>query len=185
MRESNRSKTIRLIEFILGIVTIALSVLILTNPLASVSIIAVLFSVVLTVIGISSITYGIVSTRYVIRDRTIDIAFGIVAIIGGMIAFSRLDLAVELLVITTAFILIIFGGRHLIVSMVIPNRVVVFKIVYAVLGMISIGLGASAIIFSEFGVVLTVSLIAFALMINGALSLFSSIIGDKRYSRIY
>ncbi|NIP62902.1 MAG: hypothetical protein GWN01_11065, partial [Nitrosopumilaceae archaeon] len=133
----------------------------------------------------SSITYGIVSTRYVIRDRTIDIAFGIVAIIGGMIAFSRLDLAVELLVITTAFILIIFGGRHLIVSMVIPNRVVIFKIVYAVLGMISIGLGASAIIFSEFGVVLTVSLIAFALMINGALSLFSSIIGEKRYSRIY
>ncbi|NIP61802.1 MAG: hypothetical protein GWN01_11115, partial [Nitrosopumilaceae archaeon] len=101
MRESNRSKTIRLIEFILGIVTIALSALILTNPLASVSIIAVLFSVVLTVIGISSITYGIASTRYLIRDRSIDIAFGIVAVIGGMIAFSRLDLTVELLVITT------------------------------------------------------------------------------------
>ena len=185
MRESNRTKTIRIIEFVLGIVIISLSVLILTNPLVSVSIMAVLFSAVLIVIGVSSLIFGIVTKHYVKRDKVIDIAFGIVATIGGMIAVSRLDLAVELLVIMTAFIVIIFGGRHLIVSMVIPNRVVVFKIVYAVLGMISIGLGASAIIFSEFGVALTVSLIAFALMINGALCLFSSIIGDNRYSRIY
>ena len=185
MRESNRTKTIRIIEFVLGIVIISLSVLILTNPLVSVSIMAVLFSAVLIVIGVSSLIFGIVTRYYVKRDRVIDIAFGIVATIGGMIAVSRLDLAVELLVIMTAFILIIFGGRHLIVSMVIPNRVVVFKIVYATLGMISIGLGASAIIFSEFGVVLTVSLIAFALMINGVLCLFSSVIGDSRYSRIY
>ncbi len=185
MRESNRSKTIRMIELVLGIITISLSILILTNPLTSVSIIAVLFSVVLIVIGASSITYGIVAERYVRRDRVIDIVFGVAATAGGMIAFSRLELAVELLIIMTAFILIIFGARHLIVSMVIPNRIVSFKIVYAVLGTISIGLGTSAIIFSEFGVVLTISLIAFALMINGVLNLFSSVVGDKRYSRIY
>ena len=109
--EIQKSPTgLRIIQFIMGGIAIALSGFVLANPIATTWFFLVFLGISLIVVGISNIIGGISYRTAPKSTRAINIGIGVVAIIGGFVILAHPIAALVTLIWFVSIFVFIYGA---------------------------------------------------------------------------
>jgi hypothetical protein len=172
-------KGIRIAEIILGGITIALAAFVISNPETTLAILVILLGLSLIFTGIARIIVGGVAKQISKGYRGINIAIGVISIIGGIFAIANPIAAVETLIwIVSIFILI--HGLGLIASGIVSKGVDKgSRVSGIVLGGIAVAFASILLAYPELFAGMVIIFLSLGLLFNGIASVISGITGNR------
>jgi len=172
-------KGIRIAEIILGAITIALAAFVISSPDTTTVILVMLLGLSLIFTGIARIIVGGVAKQISKGYRGINIAIGVISIIGGIFAIANPIEAIETLIwIVSIFILI--HGLGLIGSGIISRGVDKgSRFSGIVLGGIAVAFASILLAYPGLALVMMVIFLSMGLLFNGIASVISGITGNR------
>jgi len=172
------STGIRLVEIILGVITVALASWVISNPDVTTLFFVTLLGIALIMVGISKIIAGIVVKQNANSLRIISIVIGVVSIIGGAFALANPISAVITLIIIISIFILIHGLGLIISGITSKDSQKNLRIANIVLGVIAVAFAGIIHANPEFAITMTIVLISLGLLFNGLASIMSGIIGS-------
>ncbi len=172
-------KGIRIAEIILGAITIALAVFVISSPDTTTVILVTLLGLSLIFTGIARIIVGGVAKQISKGYRAINIAIGVISIIGGIFAIANPITAIATLIwIVSIFILI--HGLGLIASGIVSRGVDKgSRVSGIVLGGIAVGFASILLVYPGLALVMMIIFLSLGLLFNGIASVISGITGNR------
>ena len=172
-------KGIRIAEIILGAITIALAVFIISNPETTLAILVILLGLSLIFTGIARIIVGGVAKQISKGYRGINIAIGVISIIGGIFAMANPITAIATLIwIVSIFILI--HGLGLVASGIVSRGVDKgSRVSGMVLGGIAVAFASILLAYPELFAGMVIIFLSLGLLFNGIASIVSGITGNR------
>ena len=169
--------SLRAMQIIVGIITLALAGMVIVFPLFAIFLIAIWLSLSLFFSGIEGLIVGMGARHMSKGWRAISIAVGAVTIALSIAVFAFPGAATLTLVLLLS-IALLFLGAGAIAKGVSERRMVGWaRGMLIAVGVITIGLSAAVVIFPTFGFSVLYTLVAAALIINGASHIISGITG--------
>ena len=159
--------TIKITNILVGIVFLVLACVAIINiELATYSIL-IIFGVSLIILGLVRIFVGLYYKEEEKTTRILKVSFGSIFIIIGIIILSVPSLGVDLLIILLASALIANGLIRVIISIIEKNTPNWFRILFGLIGSITIFLGVITLIFTKYGYFTLIILISIIFIMNG------------------
>ena len=179
MSQEQTPKGVRIVEIILGVIAIALSGFVISNPDTTTLLYVMLLGIALLVTGISRIIVGAVGKQTSVKFRGISIGTGVLSIIGGLFAIANPITAVATLIWIVSIIILIHG-LGLIGSGIVSRGVDKgSRISGIVLGGIAVGFASILLASPGLALVMMIIMMSIGLLFNGIASIVSGITGNK------
>ena len=172
-------KGIRIAEIILGSITIALAAFVISSPDTTTVILVMLLGLSLIFTGIARIIVGGVAKQISKGYRGINIAIGVISIIGGIFAIANPITTIATLIwIVSIFILI--HGLGLIGSGIVSRGVDKgSRFSGIVLGGIAVAFASILLAYPELFAGMVIIFLSLGLLFNGIASVISGITGNR------
>jgi uncharacterized membrane protein HdeD (DUF308 family) len=173
------STGIRIVEIILGAITVGLSALVLSNPGFTTLFFVTLLGIALVMVGISKIIAGAVLKENTKSLRGISIAIGVISVIGGIFALVNPIGAVAALILVISIFILIHGVGLVASGITQKGTQKGLRIANIVLGVIAVAFAALIYANPDWAVAMMVILLALGLLFNGVASIVSGIFGIR------
>jgi len=172
-------KGIRIAEIILGVITIALSGYVISNPDVTTLLLVMLLGLSLVFTGIARIIVGGVVKQISRGYRGINIGIGVLSIIGGIFAIANPIAAIETLILIVS-IFILIHGLGLIGSGIVSKGVDKgSRFSGIVLGGIAVAFASILLAYPGLALVMMIIFLSMGLLFNGIASVISGITGNR------
>lgn len=176
--EVRKSPTwLRILQFVAGGIAIALSGYVISNPVPTSLFFIIILGISLLVVGISSILNGFFHSTTAKGTRAIEIAIGIVAIIGGFFTFAHPIAALASLVWFTALFVLIFGAGLVATGIARRDQSKGTRIAKIIIGIITVFLSGVLLEYPGLTLSMMILLLSINLFIQGVDRIISGAIG--------
>jgi len=181
LSELKTPKGLRIGQIILGGIAIALSGAVLANPDTTTLLYVTLLGFALIMIGISKIIEGGLaqSTK---GSRGINIAIGIISIIGGIFALANPVAAIGTLIWIISIFILIHGLGLIASGIATRDAAKGSRIGSMILGAIAVGFASILLAYPGLAIVMMIMFLSLGLLFNGIASILSGITGTRRIS---
>lgn len=170
-------KSIRIIEIVLGAITVILAGLILADPAFALAFVLIILSMSLLFGGVEGIVIGAIGRRLSKGQRVLRLAGGIVAV-GLSIAVLAFPTGALLTLVVLLSVGLLFLGASGLAKGALESRLSPWvRALYLVVGAATVTLSAVAIAAPTLGVLALYTLLAVTLIINGAAYITTGIVG--------
>jgi uncharacterized membrane protein HdeD (DUF308 family) len=169
--------SIRIMEIVVGAITLILAGLIMAYPAFATMLILVLLSMSLLFAGIEGIIVGALGRRLSKGQRTLRVVAGIVAVGLSIATFAFPSVALLSLVVLLSIGLFFLGGSGIVKGILESGMSMWVRTLYVGVGVLTIGLSAAAIAAPGLALLTLYTLLAITLVINGAAYIATGIAG--------
>jgi len=178
------STPLRIVQFIMGGIAIALSGYVLANPIATTGFVLTFLGIALIVVGISNIIVGFSHREAPKSTRAINIGIGIVAIIGGFFTLAHPISALVSLIWFISIFVFIYGAG--LVATGISHRELGkgSRIARVIIGAIVMILSGLLMEYPGLTISMMIIMLSINLFIQGIESIISGAIGYKIVKRV-
>lgn len=173
------STSIRIVEIILGAITVGLSAFIISNPGVTTFIFVTFLGFALIMVGISKIIVGAALKDSTKSFKGISIAIGVISVIGGIFALVNPIGAVAALILVISIFILIHGVGLIASGITQKGTQKGLRIANIVLGVIAVAFAALIYANPDWAVAMMIILLALGLLFNGIASIISGIFGIR------
>ena len=174
---------LRILQVVLGLISIGLSVAVLASPASAIATVIVLVSIVLFILGIERIASGISAASTKVSSSIVNIGVGVLVIILSSVAMAYPLESAAFLIILGAIALLFSGIARLIHGFVDSNNAGWSRAALIFVGILSIIISLIVLAHpASIGIPLLAFIISIALLINGIEMIALGIAGKRRFS---
>jgi len=170
-------KSIRIADIILGAITLALAAAVLAFPSLATLLLVVWIALSLLFAGFEGITVGAAAKRLLRRQRVVRIVSGVVAVILAALVLAIPAAAVVGTIVLLSVGLLFLGGGGIAKGIVEKYMSVWARVMYIVVGGISVALSIAVIANPLFGLLTLFIIVSTVLLINGMSYVIAGVTG--------